>query len=339
MSAGSPPVGTGQSGSTSAQSYGIKYKLDVTGPSGDVLPITDSSFEPEALRLVFNVYTPMWRQYWWADIDVYNFDLDTALTLLDTASNIAPGMTVTLRAGFQNGNYDIIWQGPVFQATFTRENVTDYKLTLHCILGLLQATNGQVISSVYSGFNQSEVVESMVQALGLQLAQPLAGISTKRLWKDKVVIGNPATVLNGIAKDNSQVWFLTQRGLAGSNTGLVFSSLGNGLDTSPGWVYTPTTGLIGTPVQTTVGVDCSVLLDPRVQAKIPVQTFGIDQAVIQQAALQPNQPLVKPLQSTGTYVVLAVRHRGDSRGNIWQTDITGCVPDISVLDQLVAASA
>src|SRR5208282_1443321 len=103
-----------------------------------------------------------------------------------------------------------------------------------------------------------------------------------------------------------------------------------GLDTSNGFVYTPNTGLIGTPIQTDQGVNCSVLLDPRVQAKVPVQTFGIEQALIQQATLSPGQ-LVKPLQSTGTYCAVAVRHRGDSRGNMWQTDITGVTPDVNLL--------
>lgn len=337
------PVGVQPSSTSSSVGlYGIKYDLEVSGlgnGGNSVMKVTDSGFEPEALRIVFNIYTPMWRQFWWADIDIYNFDLDTAETLISTASNISPGMNVTLKAGFQNGNYDTIWSGPVFQATFVRENVTDYKMSLHCILGLLQATNGQVISAVYSGFNQSEVVTSMMEELKLQVVTPITGVSTKKLWRDKVVIGNPTDILNGIAKDNKMIWFLTQRGLNASETGIVFSSLGNQLDTSPGFVYTPNSGLLGTPTQTTVGVDCSVLLDPRVQAKIPAQTFGIQQAFINQATLQPNQPLVKPLSTTGTYVVLAVRHRGDSRGNVWQTDITGVIPDISVLNQIVAASA
>jgi hypothetical protein len=194
-----------------------------------------------------------------------------------------------------------------------------------------------VLSTVYSGFNQSEIVTSMMDELKLQIVTPLSGLKTTKLWRDKVVVGNVNDVLNGIAKDNSMVWFLTQRGLAASTTGIVVGSLGNSLETTPGFVYTPNTGLIGTPTQTTVGVDCSVLLDPRVQAKIPVQTFGIKQAFIQQAVLQIGQQPILPLQSTGTYVVVRVRHRGDSRGNIWQTDITGVTPDISVLKNLVDA--
>jgi hypothetical protein len=183
--------------------------------------------------------------------------------------------------------------GPVFQPTFVRENVTDYKLTLHCILGLLQATNGQVISTVYSGFNQAEIVTSMIEELNLKLMNPLEPVlSQKKLWRDKVIFGTAAEVLGGIAQDNGMVWFLTQRNLNQGTTGIVFSTLGNGLDTKPGFVYTPTTGLIGTPVQTDKGVDCSVLLDPRVWMQIPLQTFGIEQALIQQATLQPGQ-LVK----------------------------------------------
>ena len=157
--------------SVSNSLYGIKWSLEVSTPQGNgttsILSVEGGTFEQETLRIVFNVYTPAIQSaYWYADINIYNFNADTALTLINGASNIAPGMTVILKAGFANGNYDVIWQGPVFQPTFVRENVTDYKLSLHCILGLAQASNGQILTGAYAaGQNQAEIITQMMQSI------------------------------------------------------------------------------------------------------------------------------------------------------------------------------
>jgi hypothetical protein len=228
----------------------------------------------------------------------------------------------------------------VFQPTFVRENVTDYKLTLHCILGLLQATSGQIMNVAYAGTTQTEAVLGMIKSLGLTSDYISPNISTKVLPRDKFIFGNAQDYFNGIAKDNDMVWFLAQRGLGDSATGgISFGALSDGIgsDTKPGFIYTPTTGLLGTPVQTQYGVDFSVLLDPRIKAQLPLLSVGIDQAIIQQFQTQPGT-VAWPLQLTGTYVVVDVRHRGDSRGDLWQTDITGCVIQGDVLRQLTAAA-
>jgi hypothetical protein len=335
-----PAVGTGQS--SGQPLYGRKYLLQVYNPNangGAIVNISDSSFEPEALRIAFNVYTPLWHRYWFADIDIYNISPEVVPTIINAASNITPGMTVILSAGYVNGNYDVIWQGPVFQPLFVRLNVTDYKLTLHCILSLLQATDGQVMSAVYGGgsYNQSQIVTAMIKSLGLTIG-PINGVSTKVLPRDKVVFGSAADHLDNIAKDNpGVVWFLDQHGLAGSAAKVWFSSLSNGISSTPGYIYSPTTGLLGTPIQTQDGVEFTVLLDPRIKAQLPPQTVGIDQAIIQQYSLQPGQ-FAWPIESTGNFIVGAVRHRGDSRGDAWETDITGYVPKVDVINQLVASS-
>jgi hypothetical protein len=200
------------------------------------------------------------------------------------------------------------------------------------VLGLIQATNGQIVSAVYQGYNQSEIVNAMISSLGLQLSAPVNGLKTANLWRPQVVHGDAADVLDFIAKDNNLIGFLAQRGI---NTEYTMASLGDNVPTQAGFVYTPTTGLIGTPQQTQNGVQFSVLLDPRIKITNPPQCIGIEQAIIQQYPLQLND-FAWPLETTGTYIAAVVRHQGDSRGNTWQTDITGLVNKGDVVNQLTA---
>ena len=318
----SPSVGpapnSGSSGSGSL--YGRKYQLLVSTQGGEqVINFSDSSFEPEALRITFNVYTPcIHSAYWFADIDIYNLDTSTNEELVIAASNIGQGAQVTLSAGYASGNYDIIWMGPVFQATLSRENVVDLKLSLHCIYSMESVLSGAVISTQYAaGMTQPELIVRMLNSLGLHQNYLSPNIKKTAVSRGGVLFGAPDKYFDQIARDNNMVWFINQRGFS-------MGALNDDLNSTPapGFVYGPKSGLIGTPEQTQSGVDFSILLDPRVKAQLPLMTVGIDQSLIRQYKLQIGE-VIRPLDNDGTYVVGAIRHRGDSRGNIWQTDITG----------------
>ena len=331
-----PVVGPNPSASGSpsnAGQYGRKYQLLVTTANGQqVIKLTDSAFEPEALRITFDVYTPcIHSAYWYADIDIYNLDQSTSEQLLLAASNIAQGSNVTLYAGYNNGNYDVIWDGPVFQALIERDNVVDLKLTLHCIFSIAAAVAGQIVSGQYSaGQNQAELITQMLGQIGLHPDYISPNLSKQSLSRGGVFFGAPDKYFTQIAESNNMVWFLNKRGFS---IGALNDGLGGGAATTAGFVYSPTTGLLGTPQQTQAGVNFSVLLDPRLKAQIPLLTVGISQALIQQYKKQIGE-VIYPLDQDGTYVAGAIRHRGDSRGSVWQTDITGYVKIGDVLSLL-----
>jgi hypothetical protein len=343
-----PQVGTGQQAGPPL--YGRQWSLEVSTTDGQqvIAPITGGTFSPETLRITFDVHTPCFQNaYWYADIVIYNLSKIGSDIIIKAAPNVQAGMIVTLKAGYVGGQgqYDVIWVGPIFQATFLRENVTDYKLTLHCVLGLLQAISGEIQSTVYSGMDQSEIVSAMIEQLGLELQTELpAKLSNKTLPRDKVVI-DPVAALNDIAKDNKLVWFLSQRNLTPGKTGIYFGDVSADIPTTAAYTYTPNIpgssggGLLGTPVQTQFGIDFSVLLDPRIRAQIPWQVVEVKEVVIQQNLIQPQQSQMQyKLATDGQYVVVDIHHRGDSRGNIWQTDLTTCVVVGNVLLSLIGGS-
>lgn len=315
---------TSSANSQPNQLFGRKYKLEVSvaNSSGgtDVITVTDSSFEPEALRIVFDVQTVAFQNYWFADIDIYNLDSTTTTQILQSASNITQGMTVKLQAGYINGNYDVIWEGPVFQPLYSRENVTDYKITLRCIFSMESQISGSVLSTAYAaGYSQTETVLAMIGTLGLNKDYVSPNLSTKTLPKAKVVFGNADKYLSNIARDNNMTWFMSQRGLAlgGPNDAQVSSD--------PAIVYTPKTGLVFTPEQTQYGVNFTVLLDPRLKVLYPMQSVQLDQSLIRQYKVSVGDNKFLPLDQDGIYVIGGVRHRGDSRGGAWYSEVTGFV--------------
>ena len=310
--------------------YGRKYELLVLTPANDnsggqdtLLTLSSSSFEPSALQIVFDVHTPcISSPYWYATIDIYNTNSPTAFNIVQTVSSIEQGSIVKLSAGYQGGQqYGLIWQGPVFQALYVRENVTDFKLTLNCILSLESAISGNpLVNAPYSsGWTDEEILLKTIQQLGIQKDYISPSLSQSKRTRGGALFGPPADILNKIAIKNNMVYFLSERGLS---MGKLNENVTDKTPTTPGFVYTPQTGLIGTPQQTQAGVSFSVFLDPRIRAQMPLQTVGIDQAYIQNYKRQIGEPIL-PLDQSGTYAVGDVHHRGDTRGNLWQTDITG----------------
>lgn len=319
--------------------YQLLIKFPPSGGTQKVIELPDpNSDDAHQLRVTFDVFTSWWSAPWYADISIYNLNEYTANLLLSQGTNsgsapapnsaqqavqIQQGMEVVLSAGYENnpGGYGIIWDGYVLQPLWERENQTDFKLTLHCInwLGLISANS--VGMSFGAGANQQQIVEAIAKnsyhPIGVGQISP--SLSAKKLPRGKVVFGNPGDILNQIARDNNMQYWLSHKGLL-NFTGLADKALP--ISATPAKVFTPTTGIVGTPQQTQYGCDFRLLLDASVGVTVPAMTVKIDNTQIRQLLRQAG---VYPglLAQDGVYVVVGARYRGDTRGNDWYTDVTG----------------
>lgn len=299
--------------------FGRKYQITVQLPdSEDLLTITDSSFEPQALRATFDIEQAALKSFWYAEICLYNLDQLTTDKLFSRP--IKQGMIVTVSAGYLNGNYGVIWRGPVYQPLFDRENVVDFKITLNCILGLDQITRNFIAQPYAANTTQVELIQTLadtafnkIQA-GKGAVSP--NVSTKKFPRGGVLFGSPDRHLSLWANDNNMQWWL-------SPNGLQFGRPDDDTPTSSvDFVYSPQNGIINVPQQTQYGVDFRVLLDPRLLIARPLPVVKIDNSQIRQQKRVIGQ-LQNILDQDGEYIVSAVRHFGDTRGNDWYSDITG----------------
>jgi hypothetical protein len=315
--------------------FGRKYQLLVKFPPDDqgnqtVLDITDSDIEPRALRVTFDIYMPTWQNWWTADISIYNLNEVTALALLGDptqgVSGVNQGMEVILSAGYggSSSNYGVIWDGFVFQPLWDRENVTNFKLTLRCSIGLADLTRN-FVAQTYSQINQLDLISQMAKdcfrPITIQKNAVTSKIKTQTLSRGRTVFGNPRRYFNWIAADNNVETWLGNKGITFTDPSTDFS-----VSAEDAVEYTPETGLIGTPVQTQDGANIRVLLNPNISAKKPLMQVRINNAVIRQLKRQRNE---RPglLDQDGQYIVQAVRHIGDTRGNDWYTEVTGVSPE------------
>jgi hypothetical protein len=315
--------------------YGRKFQLQVTAANGTVFNFPANANQPDDLRITFNISKVFYENHWWADIDIYNLDQFTSTALVQSAGTTQPyvkqGMTATLSAGYQQGNYGVIWQGPVFQAKFTREHVTDFKITLHCLLWLDPLTRDAVNSSYAAGQSQTALIEQMVNLAFRSNPVPVTispNAQAVNQSRGGVVFGSVKGLLSNFADDNNMQWFADQQGVniariddevpATETSATVFSP-----PNAPGQPPPEADGIIiGTPEQTQYGVHFRVLLDPTISIKYPAQLVNINNSQIIMQKRAQNEYL-NILDQNGTYIVFGVRYYGDTRGTPWYTEIDG----------------
>lgn len=300
--------------------------------------ISTNAWEPEALRITFEVLQSTIQSPWWfADIVVYNMDPS------DIASVALNAVKVTLKAGFQTGptRSAVIWDGPVFQVLLDQENVVDTRVTLHCVSSPLVMEN--VVSfSVGQFASQAQVISKMAAQIGLPPIDQASGtlnatasdaLNAKKYPRGNTVFGKLGKQLDLVSGDQNLSTFR-------NGAKAYMTTFGDGtVSPTPDFIYAPpnppntpasstlpagtTQSIIGTPRQFPEGVCFTVLLDPRLQVQLPVLVVRLVGTLVTQAVRQINSSFVTPLSSNLVFFCGQIRHIGDSRGNDWYTEVTG----------------
>jgi len=138
-----------------------------------------------------------------------------------------------------------------------------------------------------------------------------------KLPRGKVMYGNARQYLRDVAQSNGKVWSI-------QNEQITFIPVTSYL---PGErvVLTSKTGLIGTPQQTTEGVNVKCLLNPRLRigGLIDIDNASIADFKINFAIKGSPANLPIPQSPDGVYYCLVIDHSGDTRGVDWYSTILG----------------
>ncbi len=321
--------------------FGRQWKLTVTPQAtGEQWTVSASGWKNEALRITFSVEQTSMPSYWFADICITNFSPDFQQV-------IQKGDTVTLEAGYENPGAGLLFSGRVFQPIWERSSETDYKLWLHCFLGLYEDEHGLVslqLGSNNAQITQAQAVHAVAKAAGIPcLDKNLDPIlSTVTMPRGKPFFGRARQFFNQIALSNHLpgCWIAPD--------GVHISAMDAPIGEAPGLIFAPpysstaksgvgsTTGLtkytlIGSPSQTFEGANFRLLLDTDISIGQLVQI----NAILNKVPMMPwQQPIL--IDKDGLFIVGGLRHTGDSRGQEWYTDVVAVTRPWSKLRGVIA---
>ena len=314
--------------------WGRAWKLSVKLASGDIQVLSQSSWDPEALRIVFDILeSTLPSPFWYADVIVYNLNDPEMQNILFNA------VWLTLEAGYQSGpsKSSIIWDGPVLQVMFDREDVVNLTMHFNCLAGPWLIEEQFVNVAMGQMSSQLQVVSSMIDQMGGNVDEQVSPkakklLGAKQYPRGKTIFGKVSKYVSQMADDN----FLNH--WIGGNQHFLSELFDSSITMNPDLVFGPpfppnynagsssdtsiTRSIVGVPKQNTFGAIFTVLLDPRLKVQLPPLLVKLDQTVISQLKIQYGQVLT-PLDQSGLFVAAQVRHYGDTRGNDWYTQVTG----------------
>jgi hypothetical protein len=331
----------------SAPLYGRAWKIQVLTPPDNagtqtLLEVSSSDKETSSLRVTFEIQQ-MYSEFFNAYIDIYNPNLQTIQTL-------SQGCIVSVSAGYTvEGTPGEIFRGPLLQAIVSKPDATTVVLKLICFLGMEELTNSVVSVTTGPGASQRETVLAMAAnclkrdastgaitttSIPIAYLAPESDFKAQRLPRSQTIFGTPNKLFANIARAN-------EMGSAMGPHGLMVGKMDGSKNAAPDVIYAPPLSegqtqpsddgsirycLLGTPAQTQLGVDFRVLLDSRLQFKLPALRAQLKNVVIEQASfLAAFQAKQYPslLTQDGVYFVAGVTHIGDTRGNIWESRVCG----------------
>jgi hypothetical protein len=299
--------------------FGHAWSLTVTNPpdgngNSKQTTIDSLAWTPEPLEIEFEVNIIGYSShsaFWTAKIEIFNLSADQAQQFI-----FGQGATVILSAGYQVPGPQIIFAGVVYQALYERPEVVDSKVTLMCYTGLAETIANFAAFRGTAMMTQSALIAKMcagaLTPIPIDPAAALSSLPTTQLPRARPFFGNPHKYINDVAAaNNMQSWY--------GSDGVSVSTMAADDSTST-ITYTPSSGIIGVPQQTQDGVQLVVLLDNRLRVQNPPMQINIASSVIRQ--LQFTPPGYRPiLDPNGLYLVNGVQHRGNSRNNLWESEI------------------
>ena len=330
----------------SGELYGRRFRLKIKCDSQlnkenevDVIVVEQNGFDPETVRIEFDINYPGVKGWYFSEIIVYNLSPEYRNKIYDE------GSIVTLEAGYVGeGNMGKIFEGFLFQTLFEREGVVNYKLTLRCMDGNRIFTEATMFdASIVQGTNQitklndflSKNKKSIPLATGAleEMNSYLEGSEAGGLLRGETVFKSAESYLTEIfnwrglnKKSGYRIYsHFSKIGIANDSDNNAPPDVANKI------VISPSSGLIGTPRQTMYGCDFTMLLNPKVILKRPacvIQLKGVGfqqmKAVYGQTPV-PTAGLGLNLEDNSImeFQVIGVRHVGDSRGDQWYTYVTG----------------
>jgi hypothetical protein len=291
----------------SQQQYLRKWSLTVTGAS--------STVDLSPLRITFQTKQADKETPSYVNIRVFNLSDSTSQLIQNE------GQTVQLQAGYQDGNYGIIFSGQVIQIKRGRANQTDTYLDIMAGDGDFALNQTVFNQSLKAGWTDKDVLSAAQIALKANGVTngPDAMLTTTSRPRGRVLYGMVRDTLREIC----------------ANQGMTYSVQNGQLTLIPLLGFLPgeavvcnsQTGMIGLPEQTQNGIKVQMLLNAQLSIGSKLQ---INQASIQQLT-QPAQIEASAKFSTvtpgvakgdGTYRIYVIEHKGDTRGNDWYSDIT-----------------
>lgn len=290
--------------------YGRKYRILVLMSDGTAFDVSD-------VRCSFEIPKTQLGVPQQAIITLYNLSPETENSIIQN------GQQVVVEAGYNGSFYGKIFSGNIIQPVRSKENGTDYKLTLVALDSNRFTTYGLVGVTLNSNLSMRDAISNIVSRANYPIETGSIADTRITYPRGKVMFGKPSDYLTQIAKTMNATYY--------TEDGKVNIVQAKQLESGEIFDLGPQTGLIGTPEQNDTGIEFSCLLNPLItlNSLVRIDNKKIDQYQYSQGTA------IRSLDSQGIYRVITVKYSGDTRGNNWKCEC-GAIGQAGILPSFLS---
>lgn len=262
---------------------------------------------------------------------VFQFDADTPNTAVVRILNLSSEtgkkikdefQQIVLQAGYQNGNFGIIFKGTIKQVRRGRLNGTDTFVDIFAADGDIAHNFAIVNKTLAAGNTVQDRASAIAKAMDPHLSE--TGITIPQdagtggvLPRDKVLFGLASRNLTTLTDTVECSWSI--------QNGKVVVLSRTAYQAGEAVVLNSRTGLIGVPEATNNGITVTSLLNPNIKigTRIQIANSEINQTTVRQQGFPRYSDInfFASVTEDGFYRPIVVEHEGDTLGQEWYTNI------------------
>jgi hypothetical protein len=228
-----------------------------------------------------------------------------------TRNSITEGKRVIIEAGYNKGQYGLIYDGDVVVVINSGANGINKLTQIVAQDGDLFLNSGFINVSYASGQKSIDYFNQAVGLAGGETDSITDDAKESTLPRGKAMFGNTGDYMRQFAKNEDALFFIDDGKI----------NLVKAADPPRGEVVSlsPASGLIGTPEMTEDGIKGKCLLNPmfKLNGLVHIDNSHVELSTGRSLAAKGGE------LSTGIYKIIQFIHTGDTRGNDWYTDFVG----------------
>ncbi|MGL5220144.1 MAG: baseplate hub protein [Plesiomonas shigelloides] len=216
----------------------------------------------EGLRIKCEIHAPGGWEFAQTRAEIYGLSSEVMnrLTVINYQNLDLMRNSILIEATDENGKYGSIFQGEIYIAQPDYAGAPDVPFIVEARAGLI----GSLQTSQAYSFPGAQKVSAIMGVLAKEMNLTLEDAGVTTTVTDEYLAGSPLAKIQKLASDaRIQFWYLPEQGvlaIAPANTPRTIETLQVG----------PTTGLVGWPVKTTVGIEFTRLFSPTMFHGCPI---------------------------------------------------------------------
>lgn len=285
--------------------FGRKYRVLVSVHGDTAIDVSD-------LRCTFKIEKVWGGKLTQAgEITIFNLNAKLENDIIFTAA-AGGNVQVMLEAGYEGGNYGVIFRGDLIQPIRYKEDAVTYALKLICSDSDNELNSSFVNFTLANGQTASQVAAQTARNSTVPFQLNQDKLSEQKSERAMAVFGMAKDVLRSIAVNNNSVFYFDDGQANISN-----------VEKEPVVVeaikLNAQTGMIDMPKQNNGGVDLRCLINPQIKLGNFVLLNNRD-ILVEQLEIGSGQYQTL-LDMDGLYRVIKYTITGDTRGNDWYYDL------------------